>query len=66
MNFDVILGPRVAKTYLGGFHCFPLPLKLVGVLFAVRIKLNKTNKIIKKKTKFGLPQWAQMTPELLS
>ena len=43
MNFDVILGPRVAKTYLGGFHYFPLPLKLVGVLFAVRIKLNKTN-----------------------
>lgn len=66
MNFDVILEPRVAKTYLGGFHCFLLPLKLVGVLFAVRIKLNKTNKIIKKKTKFGLPRWAQMTPELLS
>ena len=48
MNFDIILGPRLAKTYLGGFHCFSLPLKLVGVLFTVRIKLNKTSK---KKTK---------------
>ena len=62
MNFDIILWPRVAKTYLGGFHCFSLKL----VLFAVRIKLNKTNKIIKNKTKFDLPRWAQMTPELLS
>ena len=48
MNFDIILGPRLAKTYLGGFQCFSLPLKLVGVLFTVRMKLNKTNKIKEK------------------
>ena len=62
MNFDIIRGPKVAKTYLGGFHCFSLPLKLIGVLFAVRIKLIKSNEIII----VNLPRWEQMTPELLS
>ena len=53
MNFDIIRGPKVAKTDLGGFHCFSLPLKLIGVLFAARIKLIKSNEIVI----VNLPRW---------